>query len=687
MNSRGPSSPHFHDFFGIPLFVFVLVCAMALSGWAPWRRLHLVISDWMVSLAPTPKVPFEFAQVLIDASSLNLDFLDEEDFEASPALRALSHGWPWPRSVYAEATQRILEAGAELVILDVLLPGAREGDAAFRRVLEEYPGRIVLVSNFVEDAQVQDGAVVMRYQPPSDSLVSAVTAVGFANFWQDQEDGVVRSANFRARIPGGEMVHSSPAVALGLLKGPTAREALPDVAHFIPSREGLSPDVRIPFWQVISPREWAVNLDAGAIFRGRVVVIGASAQEMHDTFQTPLGTYPGAGLHLAALAAAWGGAFYVMPSSPWIIAAIGVGCELVALIRRLARSTLLRTGLVFLGLVLAIPGGLALLVGGGVMPPLLAFGVGAILTLAGYFVVDLTREIRERIRTRNTLERYVSPALAREILDEKADFLQSLGGVRREVTILFSDVRGFTARTESSEPRTLFSELNEYFGLMVADILASGGAVDKFLGDGILAAWGTLGRMTPEKSARAAVECAQAMQKSLEDLNALRAARGLDPWRIGIGLHSGDVLFGNIGSKARMEPTMIGDTVNVASRVEGLTKTLACGVLVTESTRTLTGNPEIFRSADLVRVVGRSEPVRVFTFWDADCPSAVRILFEEAIRDFRRGHFSEAQRGFSRVLDSRPADGLCLVYLDRCGRFLKDPPPSDWGGVFEARGK
>ncbi len=664
----------------------LLFCAAVIfGGGKPMEELNLAISDRMVQLAKQPEPPFEFAQVLIDSSSLNLDQLPAEEVQGSPELKAMALGFPWSRQVYAGAIDRILGAGAKLIILDVLLFGEREGDQELHAALERHPGKVVIMSNFVQDQGV-DGTAIIRFQTPNEATLPKGTAVGFANFWRS-EDGVVRSAPFRMRAPAGEIVYSSPAMALGLLKGKEAMEQLPDTSLFIPSLKGLAPDVRVPLWQLFSEREWQANLKNGEVFRDRVVAIGASAPQFHDEFVTPLGTYIGAGLHTAALAAAWTGSFYSMSTVWFTLGGLFLGVAVTAIAWIVPKNTTPRIVLIVIGLALAVPAGLVFLQWTGWMPPLSAFFLGTLISSFSNLSMDLIVEIRERRRTRSALERYVSPGLAKEILDNKADFLQSLGGARRDVTILFSDVRGFTARTEAGDPTELFEQLNEYFGYMVSEILGAGGAIDKFMGDGILAVWGTLSRRSPEEEAAAAVACSLAMKTSLNHLNAGRAERGLLPWKIGIGIHSGSVLFGNVGSQARMEPTVIGDPVNLASRVEGLTKALKCDILVTEATRKLAGNDGLYRSADLVRVVGRDAPVEVFTYWSEGVLSEDRLAHEQGIRLFRDGDFSGARAIFESLVEKQPGDGLADVYVGRSKSYESNPPPSDWSGVFQAESK
>lgn len=665
--------------------VFFLGAAVLLTNWTPFQALVNSSSDFLVQNARQPVVPFQFAQVLIDPSSLSLDHLSPQEIEASPGLAMMAAGFPWSREVYAHAIERLFDAGATLIILDVLFPNPREGDEELRAVLSKYPGRVILVAEYVEDLAA-DGGVVIRRVDPSESVIAPGTSVGFANFWRD-DDGVVRSAPFRMERLTGELFYSSPALALGFLKGRAAMDALPESAHFIPSLTGLAPDVRVPLWQIFSPREWTANLQNGKVFRDRVVAIGAAAPQFHDEFKTPLGTFIGAGLHLGALGAAWNERFYSRPSPTASLISLLFGCGATLLAWIGVKKTLIKI-LVLLALVtVSIPAAVALLDYLNWMPPLAIFLLGLVGSSVSAISTNLVVEGRERIRARRALERYVSPALTREMLDYRVEFLQSLGGARREVTILFSDLRGFTSYAETGEPAQVFEELNEYFGHVVDEILAADGAIDKFLGDGILATWGTLGHQSPSASASAGIRCARAMHDAFDKLNALRISRGLSAWNTGIGLHSGPVLFGNVGSRMRMELTVIGDAVNLASRIEGLTKSLGCNTLISGHCRELAGSEVTLRSAELVKVIGRDAPVSLFTFAPPSFLSSDLALHEEAIQLFRTARFSESLSQFEALIARHPKDRLAAVYRARCQSFLRTPPPAGWSGVVEAAHK
>jgi adenylate cyclase len=217
----------------------------------------------------------------------------------------------------------------------------------------------------------------------------------------------------------------------------------------------------------------------------------------------------------------------------------------------------------------------------------------------------MAKGLAEKERVRNLLGKVVSPEVASELL--KGDI--ELGGEEREVTVLFSDVRGFTSLCEGQSPKQVLSLLNDYFSAITAVIEANGGVVDKFIGDAVMALFGA--PVAQADSAERALRTAFGMEQALVKVNADFAARGLPPLAIGIGINTGKVVAGNMGSPSRLNYTVIGDGVNLASRLEGLTKQHGATIIVSEAcARAAPGFT--YRELGVVQVKGRQEPVRIF---------------------------------------------------------------------------
>jgi adenylate cyclase len=293
----------------------------------------------------------------------------------------------------------------------------------------------------------------------------------------------------------------------------------------------------------------------------------------------------------------------------------------------------------------------------------------------------------EKRRIRRTLERYVSRDVVKELLDNPQTYFNALGGVRKPVTILFSDVRGFTTLTENADSAALVKQLNEYFEEMVSLVFAHQGSLDKFIGDAVMAVWGNIVSHGAARDAHNAVATALAMKRSLKKLNEDWKARGMLELAFGIGLNHGEVIVGNLGSSEKMELTVIGDSVNLASRLEGLTKEYHLDLLLGESMAKLVGDQYILRLVDCVQVKGKTKPVDVYTVMGEGAGQTVSLplwlaRYEEGVRLYRSRKFQEAAALFEECHRRDPEDYLSEMYLKRCAALIETPPDESWNGVF-----
>ena len=323
------------------------------------------------------------------------------------------------------------------------------------------------------------------------------------------------------------------------------------------------------------------------------------------------------------------------------------------------------------------------------LAPLLAFNLSGAFCLVQKFFVTFA----EKMRTRSMLERYVSQNFVREILDQSGNFEESLGGVRKDCTMLFSDIRGFTTMTEGDDSHLLVTQLNEYLSEMVECVFVRHGTLDKFIGDAVMAVWGNVKPRTPREDAVDAVQCALDMLAGLEKLNPIWVARGRPALHIGIGINHGEVIVGNMGSPRRKEFTVIGDSVNLASRLEGVTKEYGLSFVIGESVAALVKDDFVLQPVDLIRVKGKKKPVEVFTVIahasvkTDDATTRALSHYATGMNAYRAGHFAEARAAFARSAEIASPNPLAKLYVARCDALIATPPAEPWDGVFVMRGK
>ena len=255
------------------------------------------------------------------------------------------------------------------------------------------------------------------------------------------------------------------------------------------------------------------------------------------------------------------------------------------------------------------------------------------------------------------------------------------------ISILFCDIRSFTSLSEKMTPQELVDFLNDFFKRMTAPISQNKGFVDKFIGDCVMALF-SLPEETNATEALNSVMAAIGMQEQIDSFNIDNNRSGDNLLRVGVGIHSGPVIIGTVGSEERMESTVTGDTVNLAARLEGLTKFYRSKILISQSTHDFI-QPESnieFRELDLVQVKGKDEPVTIFEVCNSDPePTREQKLgsrekFAEALTNYRAQKWTAATTKFKSCLKDCPADGAAELYLERCKVFKKTPPPKDWKG-------
>ena len=552
--------------------------------------------------------------------------------------------WPWTRLVWAQVVDYVGKDQPRAIVFDVFFSGASEDtgvDQQFATAIHQ-SGKVVLAYTFTSQDEVDfstsDRAGVaakwllleaeahrgiargerissnddptLPLNTPLPQLAAAATGLGAANASVDP-DGVIR------RVPlwflAGSKAYPSVAQRTAMLADPALAGGPRDGDGRLLLRwhGNAEPDPQLApglfAYKRIPLRELA-KYPAG-YFHNKIVLVGASAPGIQDVHPTPFADVtpgflahataidnllhgegirpaPRALLYLAILLmAAAGTLLLVRPTAGWLdnLAALAVALLYVA-----ACFALFTRASFWLPLV----------------APLSAFALAWVSTGAARYATT-GRELR---RTRGTLDRYISPQLVQYVL-EHLDSI-NLAGEKRELTIFFSDVRNFTTLTEKSDPTELIALLNEYLAAMTEIVFAHDGIVDKFIGDGILAYWGafTPGRNHAELAARASL----AMMERLQQLNRKWEAEGRQTLAIGVGLNTGEVVFGNVGSGKKIEFTVIGDPVNLAARLESLNKEYKTSIIISEFTLARLGELAQVRPLGGVKVKGKTIETQIF---------------------------------------------------------------------------
>ena len=569
-----------------------------------WRLglvLPLLLAPWLGRAdAMARQILFRWRGPLTPPENLVLLGIDEASLDTELA----DFGpWPWPRAVQATLAREALRKGAKSVVFNIVFAGPSAfgpaDDQAFRELLEPWKNQVYLSASYVH--QELDGFEQAELRLPRERLYP----IGLSQFSLNSF-GVVRG------IPG-----------LRRLDAMLSPFPLPHPAPLAHVATGVPVPMQERGIDFLGPRghlpmipAWSVETVPEAEWRDRIVIVGATAQTLGDQLETPFGQQSGSEVLGSAIAGLLSGRGFRHLALGTLVA-ISVAWLLFCHWRIAASSTAQKTvmsisalALLSLGISLAawclgiwLPGAAFLLV------PV----VGGSLLAADQF----RGETVQRRFLHSVLSRRVSPTLMRNMLRSGADVWTQLGGQRVRCVVLFTDLIGFTARSSAMEPEPLFTLLNRYFEVMAAPVLAEQGLLDKFIGDSVMAEFGVPQHRGDQEEALAAVRTALAMQSNLHQLNKELEEEGQEPLRHGIGIHCGDVVAGNLGSSQRLEYTVIGGSVNVASRLESLTRLFPQhSILISREVLDLLGGNVRVEALGSHTVKGWPDPIEVFSVID-----------------------------------------------------------------------
>jgi adenylate cyclase len=536
---------------------------------------------------------------------------------------------------------------------------------------------------------------------PSESVLelsdSRDPRLGMATFEPDPADSTIRSARglYQLRNNPKSPVYNSIVYAALTQLGKESMFPDPQYPqHFRGSRllDGRLREERglmdnsfeaLSYYTIFFPPLWEKNYQSGAFFKDKIVYVGGtSIGNFHDEALVPNGNILGVQLQMGVLAAALQGEFYHAPTRldrllmTFFMSLLAFMTTFI--FRHPMIGLLVLVGALVLFLKVIVPQCYEQL---DVLLP--SFGPALAFAASGLFCFgsQYAAEILEKARLRRTLERQVSKELAEHILSQPEDYYELLPGVRKPVTILFSDIRSFTTRSERDDPVDLVSQLKEYLDAMGKVVFKHGGVVDKFIGDAVMAVWGNIRSDGPEKDSSNAVAAAVEMMRTLRELNAGWEKRGWAPFEIGIGLNHGDAIFGMMGSQQKQEMTVIGDPVNQAARLEGLTKKFGEEIVVGTKVAEFVRGQFPLRDIGKIRTKGKHEAARLFGISSTDMDAAWLAEYHEGLALFQKGSVEEAAVKFAKCLDERKGDRLCAIYMEA----IKDGDGAD--GVLTMKDK
>lgn len=620
----------------IPIAAAVLAVALGLLDF--FQNIELQTYDLRVATTARPAAP---------SASVSLIAIDNESIRR---MEPLVGRWPWPRLVHATVIDYLAAAGAKVIGYDVLLPErdlrkfmvadtewtGEESDAALVESTQK-AGNVVHIADASSPELLEPeralganldapalnapvpgvGCVEPRpvLTPPFPALSLSARGIGHSLFPLDS-GGALRRVSPVVRI--GERAIPSFALATALASGatPTISARIDPTGNctvMIPWRgpaEGTFTsygfyDVFYSQQQILEGQRPGID---PSLFKDRIVIVGATAEGLKDIFTTPFpqGDISGPEVH-ANIVDAFLTNRSIHPAPTWLLVALVIAAAAIVGIAGAFLNAWWTGAVVAIAAALFAWQSVAFFARGTWIPmtvPMLTLIFAFVGDLAWKYVV----EGREKRQVKKLFSRYVSKDVYDQLVANPS--LAALGGARRHMTVLFSDIRGFTTMSEKGSPEDVVSQLNELFTRMVGVVFAHRGTVDKFVGDMIMALYGA--PLDDEDHAEHAVQTALAMIATLGELNREWAAQGKPQLDIGIGINTGEMIAGNVGSDTIMSYTVIGDAVNLGARLESLNKDYGTRIIISDATRErLKGRYDIHPLGDVV-VKGKSKPVAIF---------------------------------------------------------------------------
>ena len=676
--------------FDLVAVVFVFLLAMGLE----YREAFSLVEDETLSYRQILRTHFGDGSLTSPSEDVVIVFTDEQFY-------AEYNAYPLRRTDLSTIILRLKNMGAAVVAVDMLLDfnSAYGEDPTLAAALEE-AGNVLMVSQ----AEIKDGQY-LGLNTPIDRLKD-VTSNGYSNI---APNSAISESIVRLRIHA-DMVNlfdawpfAVEAVSMYLEEEPELENGVLSIGSevevqldqfdemyidypLLPSISGglasLHDVIGISASDLLFVDDEEELEDLAFLIDGKIALIGEVAEVAHDQFETPVGNIFGVEVIANSIAT-------ILRSGPLKAASLGLelllGFLLLALFlcTRLIQAPLPRNSLSIAVMLLYVLLTFYTYISFGLVFSMSYLLIASVFSLLCINIRFYLAEMGQKTQIREMFGQYLSPKVVEDLVDDPSKI--QLGGEEREMTAFFSDIQGFSAISERLTPTELVQLLNDYLTDMCDIIISSEGTVDKFEGDAIMAFWGAPTRQSDH--AQRACFAAIDMNNRLIELRVKAVQEGITPLTVRMGVNTGQMVVGNMGSSQRMNYTIMGDAVNLASRLEGANKAYGSGMMISESTYRSCEEDIDVRELDRIMVVGKSEPVTVYqllsrknqtTGADADLVDQ----FSKGLELYKAGDFRLAKSEFSSCLEIFADDGPALTYISRCQAFADNPPDADWDGVY-----
>lgn len=597
-----------------------------------------------------------------------------------PSFKELGKKWPWPRRMHAELVNNLSKAGAKAVSFDMLFPEPSrnpEDDHLFSKALKN-AGNVAL-GIFSSQTQ-RKGYTQFITVEPIEELKNAAAVTGYVNHFPDN-DGILRY--------GYKKMSEKPSLAYAAWVAANLEEKTESLCSQNTFLIDYEPDSsKIP---VVSYYQVLNNLVSDKYFKDKFVFVGLGSdikvdiQGAVDAFPTPFFRFKkemmyGVAIHANALNTMLNGCKLKKIDSPVMFMAFFIISLIPFWFRKKPMGlTAVGSG----GIIIIIAFSMILFNTRGMIIEIVPSGFAIALNTLFLGLNEFRQSHREKKYMKQAFESYVSSDIVKTIIEDPSALAR--GGEKKEMTVMFADITEFTTVSEKLTPEELVSLLNDYFKFITDMILENKGTLDKYIGDAIMAFFGA--PVYFKDHAQKACATTLILDKKL---NHLKETSQIVFTGITMGINSGEMIVGNVGSEKRFDYTVIGDEVNLASRLEALNKAYGTSIILGENTKKqLDNNLFLTRELDLVRVKGKFKAAPIYELLENTEENRENITrpFARGLAAYRNRDWEKAENIFKEICKNIPLEGPSRVYLERCKIFAENPPPEEWDYVWEMKTK